>query len=51
MPPADALAMRRRARASALRFTGEAFASRWVRQMERLVAMERGGKGAAEGKA
>lgn len=33
--------MRYRARASARRFTEEAFASKWLVQMERLVEMQR----------
>ncbi|KAI9829101.1 MAG: asparagine-linked glycosylation protein [Thelocarpon impressellum] len=47
MAPADTLAMRRRARASARRFTEEAFASRWVGQMERLVELRKGRRGRA----
>ncbi len=37
LPPDEILAMRRRARASAKRFTEEAFAERWVVQMKRLI--------------
>lgn len=39
MSPEDTLAMRLRARASARRFTEEAFARQWVERMERLVGM------------
>lgn len=39
MSSRDTLAMRLRARSSAKRFTEEAFATRWVRQMDRLVSM------------
>ena len=39
MSPEDTLAMRQRARASARRFTEEAFARQWVEQVERLVSM------------
>lgn len=35
----DTLAMRLRARSSAKRFTEEAFATRWIKQMDRLVSM------------
>ena len=40
MSPDETLAMRRRARASARRFTEEAFAKAWIRQMEGLVVMQ-----------
>ena len=43
MPPDETLAMRKRARASAKRFTEEAFAERWIRQMERLVQLQSSG--------
>lgn len=36
----DTLTMRKRARSSAKRFTEEAFAKRWIVQMERLVKMQ-----------
>ncbi|KAI9680516.1 MAG: asparagine-linked glycosylation protein [Caeruleum heppii] len=36
----ETLAVRRRARASAKRFTEQAFAARWVGQMERLVRLD-----------
>lgn len=38
LPPAERVAMRRRSRASARRFSDEAFAGRWVREMEKMVA-------------
>lgn len=38
----DTLAMRLRARSSAKRFTEEAFAKRWIRQMDNLVTMSAG---------
>jgi alpha-1,2-mannosyltransferase len=36
----DKLAMRRRARISAQRFTEEEFSKGWVRQMEKLVVLQ-----------
>lgn len=44
MPPHDTLAMRLRARASARRFTEQAFAASWIAQMEQLVQLELGAK-------
>ncbi len=40
LPQGESLAMRRRARASAMRFTEEAFAARWTGQMEKLVDLK-----------
>ena len=40
LPSAETLAMRQRARASANRFTEEAFASRWEKYMEELIEMQ-----------
>ena len=40
MSPDETLAMRRRARASARRFTEKAFAKTWIRQMEGLVVIQ-----------
>lgn len=39
----DKLAMRKRARQSAKRFTEEEFAKGWISQMERLVELAGGG--------
>lgn len=40
LSPEDALAMRLRARKSAKRFSEEVFATAWVGQMEKLVALQ-----------
>ena len=37
LSPAETIAMRRRSRLSAKRFTEKAFANRWIAQMERLI--------------
>ncbi|KAI9852865.1 MAG: asparagine-linked glycosylation protein [Thelocarpon superellum] len=44
MAPDETLAMRRRARASAQRFTEDAFATRWIAQMERLITLQVDGR-------
>lgn len=41
MNPEETLAMRLRARSSAGRFTDEAFAARWIEEMEKLVRLQR----------
>ena len=41
MSSEETLAMRLRARASANRFTEEAFAKKWVVQMEKLTALQK----------
>lgn len=41
MPEEATLAMRKRARASSKRFTEEAFATRWVEQLGRLIDLQR----------
>jgi alpha-1,2-mannosyltransferase len=40
LPPAETLAMRRRAKESAKRFTDQGFADAWIRNMDRLVALQ-----------
>ncbi|OCK81143.1 glycosyltransferase family 4 protein [Lepidopterella palustris CBS 459.81] len=42
LSPAETLAMRRRARKSALRFTDRGFAEKWIKNMERLVKLQVG---------
>lgn len=39
MTPEETLAMRLRARSSAQRFTEDAFAKKWIMQLERLVRL------------
>lgn len=41
LPEAERVAMRQRARKSALRFTEEEFARKWVEEVEKLVSQER----------
>ncbi|KAL9103021.1 MAG: hypothetical protein Q9187_009055, partial [Circinaria calcarea] len=41
LSPADILAMRRRSRLSARRFTEEAFANRWIAQNARLIDLSK----------
>lgn len=40
LAPEETLAMRRRARRSAERFTDATFAERWLRNMEKLVRLQ-----------
>lgn len=47
LSPEETLAMRLRSRESAKRFSEEVFSEAWLKQLEGLVALERG---AAEGK-
>ncbi|SLM40850.1 alpha--mannosyltransferase [Lasallia pustulata] len=42
LPLEDTIAIRRRARSSAKRFTEEAFAKRWLVQMQKLVELQKG---------
>ncbi|KAF2673878.1 alpha-mannosyltransferase [Microthyrium microscopicum] len=44
LSPTDTLAMRKRARESARRFSEKKFATRWVEQMEKLVKLQKGKK-------
>lgn len=37
MSPQETVSMRLRARSSAKRFTEEAFSSKWIKQMEKLI--------------
>lgn len=41
LPPAETMAMRRRSRLSARRFTEAAFADRWIAQTERLIDLSK----------
>ena len=41
LPAEETLAMRQRARDSAKRFTEEAFANRWVGEMQKLIELQR----------
>ena len=43
LPPREALRMRQRARKSARRYSEEAFAEKWVGQLDRLVEMDKKG--------
>ena len=40
MTPEETLAMRKRARKSAERFTDQVFADKWLKNMDKLVALQ-----------